>query len=156
MGYTHYWYRKPVIDQDVFTAIKSDFQKVIDFNNSLQDSRKVRLGSLQGTGGTPTITDDEISFNGIGSESHEGVVFEREIFNPLSPSDNRDSFHFVKTNRKPYDSVVIAFLIILKIHLKDDISISSDGCESESDFNYGNDLFRNATGMHLRFTPDAD
>ena len=49
----------------------------------------------------------------------------------LEDSDKEECFTFCKTARKPYDIVVCCCLVIVKKHLGDLITISSDGDEVE-------------------------
>ena len=56
-----------------------------------------------------------------------------------------ESFNFCKTNRLPYDTVVVACLIILKHRLGECIEVSSDG--RRDDWNDGLILVRKVLGL---------
>jgi len=60
MGYTHYWYRKIDIDQDMFTKIATDFFKAKPY---LEDFINGYLSGGDGTG-FPEINNQIIIFNG--------------------------------------------------------------------------------------------
>jgi hypothetical protein len=59
MGYEHYWYRPPVISDEIFQAICSDFQKLI----LPMSEMGVPIVGWDGEG-EPELNDDDIRFNG--------------------------------------------------------------------------------------------
>lgn len=66
-----------------------------------------------------------------GDCSYETMTIER-VFTPQSwekPDENGLYFAFCKTAFRPYDVAVTALLLILKHHLKDDCTVSTDGDE---------------------------
>ncbi len=65
MGYTHHWYRPPVIDAEVFEKIRADFEKLI---LPLADTG-VPLAGWDGTN-APQIDDEAIRFNGLENCGH--------------------------------------------------------------------------------------
>ncbi len=65
MGYTHYYYTKPIFPEIKFVKVFKDFQKMIEPLSHLG----VKLASWNGSG-NPTITESEISFNGIEKCGH--------------------------------------------------------------------------------------
>eukprot|EP00051_Salpingoeca_urceolata_P005606 m.74833 g.74833 ORF g.74833 m.74833 type:complete len:210 (-) comp14457_c0_seq2:137-766(-) len=82
--------------------------------------------------GAPAIDDQHISFNGQGDESHETCVVHRNT--KKLPKIRGRRFAFVKTNQKPYDTMVLATYALWKhvlVHLADaddsDIELVSDG-----------------------------
>ena len=90
---------------------------------------KARLSILGNWEGklSPVYT-KTISFNGIGEEGHETFSFPRT----LPPSQSKFSeeegvFEFCKTDRKLYDEVVVACLIVIQKHLGKNITIKTDG-----------------------------
>ena len=113
MGYTHYWDRPKSINKRDMEQIVGDFLKV-----SLEFNGKFLLGGGAGNGGNPTLTVDEVNFNGINDYSHENFYFTRM---------KAGEFLLCKTARKPYDLAVTCFLLIAKKHLKNRIHISTDG-----------------------------
>jgi len=70
------------------------------------DGSTVPLADWDGTG-EPEVSDERISFNGVGDDSHESCVINRE----------ETGFSFCKTARKPYDPIVGAvYLAFQAIH----------------------------------------
>jgi hypothetical protein len=80
-----------------------------------------------------------IQINGKGDNSHEPFQL-REHF-------KENDSHAVKTARKPYDSVIVACLAILKNELGDAIQISSDG--KAIDWEYGTKLACSVTRRNI-------
>ena len=70
MGYTHYWKREKEISTKKMTAILSDFKKVFPHLNANIDF----VG--QGGFGDPTMTIDEVSFNGRSDCGHKKYEFD--------------------------------------------------------------------------------
>ncbi len=65
MGYTHYWYRKAVIEQGVYSAIVADFKQMLP--------RLAEMGVKLGDGwgrGEAVVNDEEVSFNGLVNCGH--------------------------------------------------------------------------------------
>lgn len=73
MGYTHYWYRRPLLDAEGFACVISDFKRIMPRLAEYD----VRLGDGLGRG-EPILTDDEAIFNGLENcghpENHEIVI----------------------------------------------------------------------------------
>lgn len=114
MGYTHYWNKKEV-DENEYTAAIKDIAKIVN-------SKKNILADGTGDKGTKPTTTGEISFNGIDDKSHE------TFFLPKTAAEMK-SFDFCKTARKPYDIVVTACLC--RLGEVKGISVSSDGSASD-------------------------
>lgn len=162
MGYTHYYYRTPELDKDKFKAAVTDIRKVVAALPSVNpqtaqmcypegDDTDVKLANWDGEVGTePKITDELVSFNGVGDDSHETFVIEQAFEAPSHrPDPDEDGLHFAfcKTARKPYDIAVTASLAVLKHHLGDAIRVSSDGRFNE--WGDGLALAKQATGLDL-------
>lgn len=117
MGYTHYWYRKPEMDEDVFKLWSDDVRKLV------AAARQGGIVIVDGLAETPDpeITKDVVAFNG--QPDHETFMVER------TGGRVRDGevFGFCKTAQKPYDMVVVAALIALKARFGDAVKVSSDG-----------------------------
>lgn len=120
MGYTHYFYTKPVLDEVTFKFLVKDAKKVLDsgidvvcFESDMPNKR-------------PQTNKDVIRFNGKGEAGHETFYLARES-KPMDYSDGNKAFNFCKTNNKPYDAYVVAVLILAKQWLGSDIRVSSDG-----------------------------
>ena len=117
MGYTHYWYKSPELDQNIWFDFASDFLKVLPhFYKELDTTtdQSFRMNS------------EYIFFNGIGDNSHETFVFNRKV-EPDLEDKTKQIFDCTKTARKPYDIAVCCTLIIAKKHFGADIKVSSDG-----------------------------
>ena len=115
MGYTHYWTKKKKWPAAKVSAAIQDMAEVI---------RRCELPLADGHGepGTePVIGRDYIAFNGVDELSHETFLFPG-FDQPLNPD-----FAFCKTERKPYDTIVVACLLVAKHHLGAAIEVSSDG-----------------------------
>lgn len=114
MGYTHYFPHKTVT-QEVWDKIMQD---CIHLRRAALP-KNIEIGYWDGTG---TISGEfgtnRIAFNGVGSDSHESFVLNREA---------QEDFSFCKTARKPYDLLVCACLLAYKFHSPKTIKISSDG-----------------------------
>ncbi|GGI98142.1 hypothetical protein [Paenibacillus hunanensis] len=123
MGYTHYWYRPKEIEPITFVKIKMDFERVLP---ALTEAG-IKLGNGYGLG-FPIMNGEMILFNGPGSQGYEGMNFPRIL--TLHPDDQPNEqghhFEFCKTDQRPYDLAVTAFLLIAKHHLQDDLIIRSD------------------------------
>lgn len=121
MGYTHYWYRVREIELDVYFKILTDFKRLLP----VLTKEGVRLAGSGGTG-DPVIKDENLLFNGVGAERYEDFVFPRKLRLWGEPDENDQYFQFCKTSSYPYDQAVIAFLLIAKHHLQQDITVQSD------------------------------
>ena len=142
MGYTHYFYRTPELDKGKFKAAVADIRKVVALLPTVNpqdaqmcypegDDTDVKLAGWDGEVGTkPEFTDELVSFNGVGEDSHETFSIAQTFEAPahsLDPGEDGLHFAFCKTARKPYDIAVTASLAVLKHHLGDAIRVSSDG-----------------------------
>lgn len=120
MGYTHYWsLRKPfkgktqIVERAYQKALK-DCQRAIKAYYSIN-------GGLSGYSAHTAVGQyGGLYVNGKGDEMHEPFSL-REHYS------QNENFNFCKTAQKPYDTVVVACLTILKHYLKDQIVVSSDG-----------------------------
>ena len=115
MGYTHYWTKKKKWPAAKVSAAIQDMAEVI---------RRCEMPLADGHGepGTePVIGPDFIAFNGVGELSYETFCF------PGFGGGFHPDFAFCKTVRKPYDTIVVACLLVAKHHLGTAIKVSSDG-----------------------------
>jgi len=113
MGLTHHWERPTEFPAEAFAKASADAKIVMKKSGVL-------LAGFEG-GGEPVFTSDAIMFNGKAPcepfEIH-AVEFDdrgRERF-----------FGHCKTEHRPYDLVVKAVLIVLRHHLGDAITVTSD------------------------------
>lgn len=125
MGYTHYWCRKEDLS-DGWEEFINDVKKV--YENFL----KVELKIAGGFGvGEPVFDENMVWFNG------EGELAEQTFYLPRIILENGKKgylvlekvfcFTFCNTDRKPYDILVTAVLILAKRHFDKKIKIASDG-----------------------------
>ena len=136
MGYTHYWYpRETNHDAETFATLVALAKKVI----TLAQARGIKLAGPSGTG-KPAIRDELVGLNGVGDESHESFVIQR---------DGNSDFEFCKTACKPYDVVVAAILVLYK-HFFPVIRFTSDG--DLGDLKDGIDLASEAMGVSFKVT----
>lgn len=110
MGYTHYWDHMQ-ISQATFKKIVHDFKIVHE--NYFPD---LLCREFDNPKSKPIINNAEVFFNGKGEDGHETFSF-----------SHKKSHNFCKTARKPYDIAVTCFLVISKHHLRNNISVASDG-----------------------------
>lgn len=149
MGYTHYWTFKDIERGDadkVDKAFKLAIKRCTEIVHYAQE-RAVDAHRLSGyTAHTAPGRYGGIEVNGKGDLSHEPFCIAEHF------KDNV-GFHFCKTARKPYDTVVTACLIVLKHYLKDYIQVDSDGDDIE--WTDGWRLAKFATGLKTLQLPDS-
>ena len=141
MGYTHYWNQKTVATAEQAKKVYDEIQKLMaalpEVSNSAggyYNEKPIKLFGWNGTG-EPVITENEIAFNGDGSEDLDHETF-RIMLNKL----NHD---FCKTARKPYDLPVCLCLLSLKNNIPS-FSLSSDG--GKEDWTEPLEIYRNTIG----------
>ena len=105
MGYTHHWYRKPVLDADKFKAAIADCKKACAASHVTM-AAEFGDSTVRIDGGCETFTVEQASIGRF----RDGRVFE-----------------FCKTEKMPYDLCVTACLIVFKHHFGDDFIVTSDG-----------------------------
>lgn len=126
MGHTHYWgIKKDQGYKEALVDIRRLIKTVIEIEPALLANG---LGSI----GTEPEYEGHIWFNGVESAGHESFGLTEELKEPIS--------NLCKTNRKPYDVVVTACLVILKHHMRDNVEIKSDG--GDEAFNEGRELVK--------------
>lgn len=111
MGHTHYWKR----DKKALRCVADYNQAIVKISEFVEYCRNVEKIPLQ-----IDQLYKYVHFNGVGEESAEDF-FLPERFNSI------DSFSFCKTYEHEYDPVVLGSVILLKLYMKDNISVSSDG-----------------------------
>src|SRR5688500_15049848 len=89
-GYTHYWRWKQTPDAPRVERAVAEMKRIVDTKREILE--------VSDAGGPGAIV-----FNGAGAGAHEPFRF------PGKPD-----FDFVKTERKPYDAVVTACLIVAR------------------------------------------
>lgn len=112
MGYTHYLTLKTSPTAEQFENIRSAIRKLVN----AAKAEGIIIRGWDGNG-EPEL-DERIAFNGDGASGEDHETF---IFRP----DMR-SFYFCKTARKPYDLIVTASYLVIRMYMPD-AEISSDG-----------------------------
>jgi hypothetical protein len=123
MGYTHYWRVNGKISQDVFEIFAKECEVLANVSGI------AIVEGLGDSGTLPEFTENLVSFNGEGSDSHETFYF----------NINSVGFNFCKTQEKPYDEVVTACLILANYYFNF-VEVSSDG--DKQDWAMGIALFK--------------
>lgn len=115
MGYSHYWNISRPFTQDEWTTITTETHKIIAAANS----RGIDLAGPAGDG-WPLVSSECIKFNGRESkdEAHDTFALYR---------DPPRAFMFCKTQRKPYDAVVVTVLWVARATVFTAIELASDG-----------------------------
>ena len=128
MGYTHYWdfkdieskeleevYQKAISQCETVVKAYNLHMKLIDFKNP------DRLSGY--TAHAPSGQYKGLKVNGTKELSCEDFIM-REHY-------SQNESNFCKTAQKPYDTAVVACLIILKYYLEDNFNVESDGDTSD-------------------------
>ena len=119
MGYTHYWETKPKVTKAKWDNWVKTLKILLKDATILQKEYDTRA--------KPVVNSKEVRFNGIGEDGHETFYVKRVDTPSEWASDKTVVFGFTKTAYKPYDVYVTASLLLAKLYLEDEISISSDG-----------------------------
>lgn len=124
MGYTHYWTPKDDVTDEQWKSFTTDVRRVIKYgmNNSIPVAWE-----YDELDRPPEITDTLVRFNGVDDDGHETFYFERS-----------GSWAFCKTACKPYDTLVVACLILAENHFG--LQWSSDGRDEDGDFDDAKNL----------------
>ena len=117
MGYTHYIRSTGGFSDEKWEAFKEEVKLVME----RAEKRGIKItGDGCGEQIEPVdFNKDEIRFNGVGDESHETCVIYKKPF----------EFEFCKTQRTPYDAVVVAVYYLAQKY-GNYVKISSDGGEN--------------------------
>lgn len=129
MGHTHYFTKKKNTVREDWNSMVHDLKTV--FKNCFleKSGSKSNIQICDGMGveklGSPdSIIVDKCSkkecivFNGHDDLSHETFI--------ICSNDPLDKFSFCKTNRKPYDWLVVATLILIDNHMPGVYELGSD------------------------------
>jgi hypothetical protein len=120
MGYTHHWYRKKELPQDLWDKFISDVNYFVTGSNEI-------LVRERYSDQPPTVNEDEVRFNGKGDDGHEDFWIHRVMPKSALPVRPGSYFAFCKTEHKPYDEAVVATLSLAELCFGKLIEISSDG-----------------------------
>ena len=113
MGYTHYFTQRKRPTKKQWDAIMLEVGKLFATKEAFKTIRYE-----QGRNTPPVLHAEEIRFNGRGENAHETFMLLR---------DDKESFQFCKTARKPYDLFVVGVLTIVNHFAPNCYDISSDG-----------------------------
>jgi hypothetical protein len=115
MGYTHYWHQNDDFTDNEWSEIKKVFNQL---HTLWGEDLRGGLGE-----GHPECTDEVVRFNGV-----RALWFDHETFS-LNKKAPESGFGCCKTNRKPYDIVVVTLLAHVDQIISDRkrFRISSDG-----------------------------
>ena len=110
MGYTHYWETSRDFTDAEWAELMQDADDLIAASD-------VHLRIERNAPNEPAeVTVSEIRFNGLGAEGHETFVFHKDKHS-----------NFCKTNRKPYDAIVVKILAHAHSIAPDAVYLGSDG-----------------------------
>jgi hypothetical protein len=123
MGYTHYWEKKESVTAEKFAEFTENVKSILQ----TADDAGIPISGFDGVG-SAFVSDNEVAFNGFSGYGHES-------FNLLL----EDVDGFCKTAGKPYDSVVCAVLMLLKVTFGNAYVVTSDG--NWSDWSEGRVLY---------------
>ena len=120
MGWTHSWQRPTELPAKRFAAAVEDCRKILP-------ALGVPMAGFDGTG-EPILTDEQIVFNGqAGSQC---APFEIAVVE-FDRRGRETVWSFCKTEHAPYDICVQTALVVLKHHLVDGITVTSDGRDDD-------------------------
>lgn len=118
MSVTHYWRRSTELPEKPFARAVTDCEKLLG-------ELGVALGGFDGTG-QPIFDTDHIVFNGAHGQHGEAFEISRVEFDRRGRAEVRS---FCKTEHLPYDMCVKVCLVILKHHLGDGITVTTDALD---------------------------
>lgn len=134
MGYTHYWTielaeNEEKAEEAYSKAILACQRFIVSYNMVIKTQDRSHPARLAGFSAHCMPGKYKgLNVNGTKELGHETFYFEESYKKALG-------FNFCKTNRKPYDTVVVGCLAIMKHFLGDVIDVSSDG--DKDDWAYG-------------------
>ena len=131
MGYTHYWSFHKVkgvtaSEQEAqYQAALLDIGKFARYWNKKMKGEGADESRLSGyTAHTKPGEYGGVQLNGKGDNGHEPFILREHL-------NQNEGEGFCKTAQKPYDTMVTAALAILKAHLGQGITITTDGAPSD-------------------------
>lgn len=116
MGFSHYFPQTRSFTDTEWANIQTFAKTLFDKNE------EILAGPLGEMDTAPIVNDEEISFNGIEDLSHETFTIGK-IHDP--------NYNFCKTNRKPYDDVVVFLLTYINHVAPNVLTITSDGNDKD-------------------------
>jgi hypothetical protein len=177
MGYSHYWWRAPELDQEPWNGWVHDVRQIVDNLPARVPQTYYPLDGPPVTvqaplivagplgEGSPWGNEKFVSFNGGGWADVDGrpqrlwcETFSVDRIVHPQGSEDRDGrgwyFQCCKTRQQPYDLAVTASLIRLAHRFPEGVQVSSDGWPE--DWQAGLDLCRKVFGhAELPFAVDS-
>lgn len=156
MGYTHYWNRSADFTTEQWEKICLETLDIIVRHcdrkgivlafehDSPSEPQPVLFGGPKHGPRPPEVSPDLIRFNGWKGEGHETFYVTRERADP----DEKESFDFCKTARKPYDLAVCLVLLSMHRHAPDRVKIGSDG-DWETDWAEARRVYNSLFDAHV-------
>ena len=135
-----------------------------DEENLIKGDIDILIGDGMGEGQQPEFDEDHIWYNGVDKDSHETLHIERDHTTKFEDTGSTEDqsmrdyfkdiwerdkyiFGFTKTNRKPYDLLVTATLVLYKHHFKHKVAVKfDDGYEG---FREGLELVNSTLGYTI-------
>jgi len=127
MGYTHYWYRPETIELPTWKLVLADITKLVEaFPDTV-----VWAGNIETM--RPELSEDMVELNGPDGKGYEPFRLTRVRLAKQGERVKDDGlwFDFCKTDRRPYDLLVAASLLVLKRHLGKGVRVMTDGKDSD-------------------------
>jgi len=129
MGYTHYFTFKKTKPA---AELEKNYQVAVKHCQKLVKAYYKQYGGLSGySAHTKLGAYGGLLVNGKGNDGHQDFSLREHFTQNFEASYGTPGFNFCKTARKPYDTVVVGCLAILKKYLGDSIEVSSDGDREE-------------------------
>ena len=148
MGYTHY-FRHP---KGVHTDFASRMPAIAQDARVIMDLARHHVAGPEGyPESAPVVTDETITFNGIGHDSHEAFNYPPVPWLAEPPYNSADLFDFCKTGRKPYDAAVVAVMLAIKHHMGDDVTLHTDALP---DYDDDEELMAKGLALYRNAFPD--
>lgn len=146
MGYTHYWDFKPAPRGQAKAVEQKYIKALLDCQRIVLAYSKVN-GGLSGFSAHTKLGEyGGLKLNGSGPDAHEDFVL-REHYK------QNEGGGFCKTAGKPYDTVVVACLIVLKHRLGAQFEAHSDG--EHADWAAGLQLAKSILGLKTLKIPET-
>lgn len=129
MGYTHYFTLHAPKRGETKATQEKYLQALKDCTRIVKAWQEQAIDEQRLSGYTAHCEPGEyggLKVNGKGENAHEDFCLPERL-----PKLGNSHADFCKTARKPYDVVVTACLIVLKLHLGDRVDIQSDGTQTD-------------------------
>ena len=135
MGYTHYWKKADPILTKNWEAFTLRVKYIL--KTAIEDGYRLQLEFDDDK--PPLVGRFTVRFNGVGADGHETFMLNR----------HKEDFAFCKTAEKPYDTVVVAILVVAEVYLPG-FEWSSDGDDEDGAFDAGRELARRACAKYAQ------